>query len=242
MKSILFKVGPISIYSYGALLAAGFLAAVFLVTRKAKKEGISPTKILDLALVILITGVVGSRLLYVLLNWSDFSDNLLRILLLNKGGLAIYGGFALSIPVGLWFVKKSGLSLWRTADFIIPYLALAQAIGRVGCFLNGCCYGKATDSIFGVYFPGYILKIHPTQLYSALSLMVIYAILHVVYRIRKFNGQVFFSYLILYSLFRFFIEFLRANPIFMFGFTIHQYASLVLCLMSIGLYIKLKRA
>ena len=236
MKPVLFKAGPISIYSYGALLAAGFLAAVFLATRKAKKEGISPAKILDLALVILITGVVGSRLLYVLLNWSDFSGNPLRILLLNKGGLAIYGGFGLSIPAGLWFVKKNGLSLWRTADFIVPYVALAQSVGRVGCFLNGCCYGKATDSIFGVYFPGHIFKIHPTQLYSAAALMAIYGILRVVYKMRKFDGQVFCSYLLLYSLFRFFIEFLRVNPSF------YQYASLVLCLMSIGLYIKLKRA
>jgi len=242
MKPVLLEMGPITVYSYGAMLALAFFIATSLAMRRAKSENIPSGKILDLSLFILITGIIGSRALHVILHWPDFSYAPLRIFLLNEGGLAIYGGFALAVPLSMWFAKKTNLPPWKTADMLSPYAVLAQAIGRIGCFLNGCCYGKTTDSFFGVYFPGHITKTHPTQIYSFLALILIFIALRYSYRRRRFDGEIFLNYLLLYSLFRFFIEILRGdNPIFAFGFTLPQCASLLLCAISAIFYIGRKR-
>jgi len=241
VKPVLFEYGPIALYSYGATLALAFLISVALLARQAKSAGINPGKIVDLALVIMVTGIIGSRLLYVGLNWAEFVSEPYTILFLFRGGLAIYGGLILSIPVGLWFAKRNSLPPAKTADLIAPYGALAQAIGRLGCFLNGCCYGKTTMSVFGIVFPGHIDKVHPSQIYSAVGLFVIFLILRALYKRQSFNGQIILSYLILYSIFRFLIEFVRVNPVFILGLSFHQYASVMVFLLSFYLYVRRRR-
>lgn len=237
MRPVLFEMGPVTFYSYGAVLALAFLAATFLATRSARASGVDSGRILDLALIILISGVVGSRILYVMLNWQDFSEYPTRIFFLNRGGLAIYGGFALSIPLGLWFISRNRLPFWKTLDLVSPYIALGQAIGRIGCFLNGCCYGKPLSSFPGIRFPGHLLKVHPTQIYSALALFIAFCVLKMLYRRRHFEGQVFALYLIYYSSFRFFIEMVRANPASAFGLTVYQQISAALFIVSAIMYI-----
>lgn len=237
MKPVLIEIGYFTIYSYGLMLAIGFILATAFAMRAANKNGINAGKILDLCLFILITGIIGSRILYVALNWPYFSANPADIILLNKGGLAIYGGFALAIPASVWFIKKSNLPFWKTADLLSPYIALAQSVGRIGCFLNGCCYGKPTDIFLGVYFPGKIFKVHPAQLYSAAGLFIIFLILTSSYKKRRSDGTVFLLYLILYSVFRFFIEMLRGDTNqLVFGLTLFQCLSLVLFLGSAIVY------
>jgi phosphatidylglycerol:prolipoprotein diacylglycerol transferase len=218
------------------MLAVGFACATALVLRQARGENVASGKILDLALVILITGIIGSRGLYVLLHWRDFSDDLISIVLLNRGGLAIYGGFAFSIPLGMWFMKKQGLPFWRTADLVVPYVALAQSFGRIGCFLNGCCYGRPTMSIAGMYIPPHALPIHPAQLYASLGLLALFVILRHSYRRRRFDGQIFLSYILLYCALRFFMEMARGDTAIAFvGLTFFQCMSVLL--FGIGLFI-----
>jgi phosphatidylglycerol:prolipoprotein diacylglycerol transferase len=218
------------------MLALGFACATALASHQARREAIASGKILDLALVILVTGIIGSRLLYVLLHWSEFSDDLISVLFLNRGGLAIYGGFAVSVPLGMLFMKKQGLAFWKTADLVIPYVALAQSFGRIGCFLNGCCYGRPTTSLLGMDIPPHPLPIHPTQLYASAGLLVVFIILRLSYRRRRFDGQIFLGYILLYSALRFFMEMIRGDSTFVVaGFTLFQCLSVAL--FGIGLLI-----
>jgi len=239
MKPILLEFGAFKIYSYGAMLALGFLLASTLAMRTAKKESIPPEKILDFSLVLLIAGIIGARMLYVILNWPDFANAPVNIIFLNQGGLAIYGGFALGVPIGIWFVRKSGLPLYKTLDLMSPYVALAQSIGRIGCFLNGCCYGRPTDFFLSVYSPATDSRVHPTQLYSSLALLFIFAILRYFYEKRRFDGEIFFYYLLLYSSSRFFIEILRGDSaVSVLGFTLFQAISLLIFMSSLILYLR----
>jgi len=243
MGPILFKIGPVTIYSYGFMLALAFLATTTLAMRHAAKEGIASEKILDLMLVILITGIIGSRIFYVALNWRDFLEEPLSIFLLNRGGLAVYGGFAIAIPSGIYFIRKNGLALFKTLDLMSLYIVLGQAIGRIGCFFNGCCYGKETTSFIAMYFPAIASRAHPTQLYSSFALVVIFVVLRRNYnRTYRFEGEIFFSYLIFYSVMRFFMEMLRGDsPSFILNYTLFQCISVVLFIASLFFYAQRRR-
>jgi phosphatidylglycerol:prolipoprotein diacylglycerol transferase len=151
--------------------------------------------------------------------------------MLQHGGLSWYGGFACGTLSGILYVKKHNLALKSMLDLFAPYLALGQAIGRVGCFLNGCCFGKL--SRFGLYFPSQNNTLIPTQLYSSLILFLIFVFLKFVTRRPHPEGKIFLLYLLLYSIKRFFIEFLRAdNPAIFMGLTLFQLISLVIFIFS----------
>jgi len=208
MHPILLELGPVTLKSYGVFVALGFFVAFSLLYGEARRKNFYPDKILDLELVILAFGIIGARLLHVLVNFDFYGKNLLDILFVWRGGLAFYGGFILAILAAWVFILKNRMPLWKTADFIAPYMALGHAIGRIGCFLNGCCYGKE----------GY-----PVQLYSSLALLSIFVILKLIQNRPHFAGSVFALYLLLYSTARFLIDFLRGdNPLYAFGFTISQ--------------------
>ena len=152
MHPIIVEIGPVTIYSYGVVVAVGFITAAWLAARQAASEGLSPEGILDIALVCIISGIIGARLLHVLLNLPYYMHSPAEILMLNRGGLAFQGGFFAAIAAGVLYAKRAGLSFLRAADIMAPYIALGQAIGRIGCFLNGCCYGAFTGSYFGFLF------------------------------------------------------------------------------------------
>ena len=238
MYPILFKIGPLEIYSYGVMVALGFLAAVFLAARDAKKAGLDPAKIVDLFLWILISGLAGGRLLYVAMNIEGYILNPLDIAMLNKGGLIFYGGLIAAFLTGVYFVRRNGMPTMKVADLIAPYIALGQAAGRVGCFLNGCCWGKVSNSAFAIHFMGTPFRRHPTQLYSALLLAAIFLFLRPRSRKdRAFSGQIFLTYLLFYSVMRFLIEFIRDEPIIFLGrFTLSQGISAGIFLLSAALY------
>ncbi|NQT47235.1 MAG: prolipoprotein diacylglyceryl transferase [Candidatus Omnitrophica bacterium] len=238
MHPILFKIGPVEIYSYGVMVALGFLAATFLAARNAEKAGLDPTKIVDLFLWILISGLIGGRLLYVAMNIEGYILNPLDIVMLNKGGLIFYGGLITAFLAAVYFVKRNGMPVMKVADLIAPYIALGQMAGRVGCFLNGCCWGKISNSIFALHFIGTPFRRHPAQLYSALLLLAIFLFLRSLHRKdRAFSGQIFLTYLLLYSAMRFLIEFIRDEPIIFLGrFTLSQGISAGIFLLSVALY------
>jgi len=218
MHPILLKLGPFTIYSYGVMVAIGFGVATFLARARASKLNIDPDKIIDVAILLIVFGIIGARLLYVLLNLSFYVANPIDIIKLSNGGLVWYGGFISAVLAGTVYVKKTRLNFWAVADLFVPYVALAQAFGRIGCFLNGCCYGK--DGI-------------PVQIYSSIALFIIFVILRIWQDNKHFESEIFLGYCVLYSFKRFLMEFLRGdNPRILYGLTMSQIISVFVFLLS----------
>jgi len=225
MYPILFKVGPFSVYSYGAALAIAFLIGSFLAKRRAVRLGMDGEKILDLTVILIISGVIGGRIMFVILNLGYFRDRPLDMFKIWEGGLVWYGGLILALASAMVFLRRHKMPVLKTADLMVPYVALGQAIGRIGCFLNGCCYGKATALPFGVVFDQERGAVLPTQLFESAAMFIIYLLLR---RRLPSNGRTFFLYLIFYSIFRFFNEFLRGdNSALILGFTFSQVVSVI---------------
>jgi len=220
MFPVLLRVGGIQIYSYGLMLFISFLVGIWLVERRAKRFGVEPKTITDLALWILLAVVVGSRLFYVGFHWDEFKDDLVGIFAFWRGGLAglmFYGGFLGAIIAGLIFVRVRKVPLIKMLDAIAPAIVLGEGFTRIGCFLNGCCFGEPTTSFLGMEFPPHCpagatfhgQAIHPTQLYSSAAGFVLFGIALLLERRRLKDGVMFAVILILYSLFRFGIDFVR---------------------------------
>ncbi|MEA3560307.1 MAG: prolipoprotein diacylglyceryl transferase [Candidatus Omnitrophota bacterium] len=241
MHPILFKIGPVSIYSYGVMVAVAVIIALYLARRQALKNNVNPEIILDLGIYALISGIIGARLLYILTNIRHYLIQPLEIVMLNHGGLVSYGGIIVGSLIGIFFLKKRNLPVLKITDMVIPYVALGQAIGRIGCFLNGCCYGRPTNVSWGVYFPGSSLTLHPTQAYFCLNALVIFLILRIIQEAKRFDGQVLIFYFIFYPFGRFFIEFFRGDtPRIIFGlFTLSQIISIIVFFAALAAYIKL---
>ncbi|MEW6488507.1 MAG: prolipoprotein diacylglyceryl transferase [Thermodesulfobacteriota bacterium] len=219
MFPILFEYGRLTLYTYGLLIAGGFLAALWLVGREARRRGLDPKALQDLGFVVLLAALVGSRLFFVLLEWEHFVEHPWQVFEIWKGGLVFYGGFVGAALAALWVVRAKGLPLWTTGDIVAPAVALGQTFGRLGCFFAGCCYGAACDLPWAVTFtdPGSLaplhVALHPTQLYSAAANFAVFAVLYGWARPRqKFQGQLLGLYLVLEPASRFVVEFFRADP------------------------------
>jgi phosphatidylglycerol:prolipoprotein diacylglycerol transferase len=222
MHPILFKLGPITVFSYGAMVALGFAIAVALVYRRAGRFGIDKNKAVDLFILILVSGIVGGRLFYVLLNLKIYAANPLAVFNLSEGGLVWYGAFLLGLASAAAYMRVNRMRFWDTMDMASPYIALGQAFGRIGCFLNGCCYG---------------LGRHPVQLYSSAALFLIFMILRLWRGRRRFEGEIFLGYLLLYSLKRLLVEFLRGdNPRIFLNLTLSQILSVPIFLIALALF------
>lgn len=220
MHPVLFKVGPFSVYSYGAMVALGFSVATLLAYRRAPLFGIGRENVADFFITVLVSGVIGARTLFVLVNVAYYVSHPLEIFNLSRGGLIWYGGFGAALAAAFVFTMVRKIDFWSTADLVAPYIALGQAFGRIGCFLNGCCYGIAAPAhfIFG--------DRQPAQIYSAILLLVIFFILLAWQNRRRFPGEILIGYCVLYSTKRFFIEFLRGdNPRILLGLTMSQLLS-----------------
>jgi len=230
MYPILFNRGSLTIYSWGAMLALAIIIITYLLYRRFLEEKLDPNHLFNLILLCAIFGILGARLFYVFFyEWDYYSLHLLEIIWPAGGfsGLVWYGGFAGGLLAAVIYVWRQQLMFWSLADLFAPYLALAYAIVRVGCFLNGCCYGEACALPWAVSFPVVDdLPRHPTQLYSSFLNIIIFTVLLYLYPRRKWNGQVFVSYLVLYSVYRFFVEFYRENLLWGSFLTIAQWISL----------------
>jgi phosphatidylglycerol:prolipoprotein diacylglycerol transferase len=202
------------------MLAIAFLSGTLLAIRRAKKYGIQPCEVVTLVNITIIASFVGSRMLAILENFEDYSQNPKSILFIWQGGFSYHGGLFLALIGVFWWAKRSKISFGSILDIFAPSVALGFFFVRIGCFLNGCCFGNPTDMPWGLVFPldspaGWIykgIKIHPTQLYASLSGLMSFFLLLVLdeklYLVGR-NGLLFFSFLILSAVWRFIIEFFR---------------------------------
>lgn len=217
MYPVLLKLGKISLYTYGLMLALGFLAGIWAAKKEARRLGESPDRITDLCFYLLISAIIGSRLFYVIVEPQSFIDAPLEIFKIWNGGLVFYGGFLAAFATAAFFIRRHAMPLWRTLDILVPGLALGHAIGRLGCFFAGCCYGEIAHLPWAItfYHPESLaptgIPLHPTQLYSAANNFAIFAFLWF-YRTRKrFDGQIFWLYVLIYGVTRTIIEIFRGD-------------------------------
>lgn len=212
MKIDLFSIGPFTVHGYGLMIGIGVLCCVFMATKRAKRYGLIEDAIVDIAIWGLISGFLGAKLLFLIVEWKQFLKNPLA--LLGSEGFVVYGGIIAGVLAAILYCKKKKLIFLDYFDLTAPSIAMAQGFGRIGCFLAGCCYGRETELPIGVIFPEGALapagiRLLPTQLISSVGNFLIMAILLTAYPRRKRKGDTGFLYMLLYGVGRFLIEFLR---------------------------------
>lgn len=243
MHPILFSCGSVTVYSYGFAVALGVLVALFFLARRGAREGFNKNDVTDCAIYSVFSGVVGGRIIYILKNWSEFVSNPIAIFELWKGGLVFYGGVGGALIFFILFCRAKKISFLRLADLFVPYLALAHVFGRIGCFLNGCCYGKPTRLPWGVSFPGQIDVLHPVQIYEAIFLVILFVVLSKLYSRRRFDGEIFLLYFMVYPASRFVFEFFRGDQcVFFFGLTLFQAVSILIIGLALTAYFFMMRS
>lgn len=254
MKKVLFSIGGVSIYSYGLMIGIGLLVALFVGEYRFKKHKLNDEIVLDLLIICAITGFLGAKLLYIIVEFDEFTKNPMEVL--GSNGFVVYGGIIVGVLAGYIYTRLKKLNFMEIFDYVMPEVALAQAFGRIGCFMAGCCYGRHTDSFLGVVFPKDSLapsgvKVLPTQLFSAAGDFLIAILLIVlsdyVYKnvkkqsSKKFGhvyGDIGCTYMILYAVGRFLIEFLRDDVRGAVGlFSTSQFISIFIAVFGIGLMI-----
>jgi len=232
------RIGSFTIYSYGLMLVAAFFISANLCSLQARKEGLDGEQVFNLLFYVFIFGIIGSRLFYVLINARFYLYHPLEIIMLQHGGMAIFGGLIFGTATAVVLIKQYKIDLLKTLDLLVPFIALGQSIGRIGCLLNGCCFGR--ESEYGLYFKLLDRVLLPTQLYSSLLLLLIFIILRFKQDHQHLPGELLCAYLFLYSGKRFFIEFLRNDsPRLFLGLTLFQVLSLVMFFLTLGIFIKL---
>ncbi len=217
MHPEIFHIGAAHLRFYGLALTVSFLIGTHLAIRRAKKTDVPEDFVVWLALVILLLAVVGSRALYVFTHWAEFSGGLAGVFMLWEGGLTMYGGVVLAVVGGIAFIRSRGYPVWGVADIVTPSLALGEAITRIGCFMNGCCFGVPTDLPWGVVFPEDSFAaavfgraaVHPSQLYSVGLALLVLGLVFWLDRRRRFEGQLFWSYILASATARFLVDFTR---------------------------------
>lgn len=217
MKNELFSIGPFTVYGYGLMIAIGILAAYVTAEYRAKKHGLDPDKIFYLVIWAVVGGFAGAKVLYFLTRLKDIMENP-RVLLDLADGFVVYGGIIGGIFSAMAYCKIKKMPFLKYFDLVMPSVALAQGFGRIGCFLAGCCYGRETDSALGIVFhnSSYApndVKLLPTQLISSGLDFLLCAVLILLDRKKKGDGQIAGAYLVLYSIGRFILEFYRGDLI-----------------------------
>jgi len=249
----LFKLGPITVYTYGVLLAAAYLLGLRLAMSRAKSRGLDPNRALDLGIAIIISALVGAKLLLLLVDFDTFRRNPAELFSIVRSAGVFYGGLIAAVAVAFWYMWRHKMPLWTTCDVFAPGVALGHAGGRLGCLMAGCCYGRETHVPWAITFTNPAahdnvgtplnVPLHPTQLYeSAAEALILVLLLVTEKRGRPFAGRTFWSYMVLYGISRFAIEFFRNDERGMlFGVSTSQFISLVLVPLAIGMLIYLSR-
>lgn len=247
MFPVLIKLGPLTLHTYGLLVATGFVTGLFLAVRQAKRQGISSERILDLGFYILLAAIIGSRLLFVATDPEHYLSRPLEIFKIWEGGLVFYGGLIFAVPVAVWYMNRHSLDKWAIADIIAPSIAIGHAIGRLGCFSAGCCYGAPAEGLpWAVTFlhPETLairgVPLHPAQIYESLGELVNFSLLIILRKHQSFKGQLFWTYILFYSVLRFVVEFFRGDEIrgFIFaGISTSQAISVVMAAVAAAVYI-----
>ena len=249
----IFGIGPLTVYTYGVMLAAAYLLGLQLAIVRAKKAGLDSQKMLDLGVALVIAALVGAKLLLLLVNFNYFRSNPEEIFVLARSGGVFYGGLIGATLVAFWYITRHRLPLWTTCDMFAPGIALGHVIGRLGCLMAGCCYGLPTSVPWAVTFTdpfaaanvGTPLNqpLHPTQLYEAgAELIILVFLLATERKGRTFPGRTFWSYMFLYAVSRFIIEFYRGDERgLVMGLSTSQFISLVLAPLSLIMLVVLRK-
>jgi phosphatidylglycerol:prolipoprotein diacylglycerol transferase len=251
----LFSIGPVTVYTYGVLLAASYLLGLRLAMSRAKSRGLDSNRVLDLGIYIIISALIGAKLLLLIVDFDQFRRSPAEIWTLARSGGVFYGGLILAVLVAFWYIAKHRLPFWTTCDVFAPGIALGHVTGRLGCLAAGCCYGKQTDVPWAITFTNPLaasnvgtplgVPLHPTQLYEAgAELLILVFLLVTERRGRPFPGRTFWAYMFLYAVSRYIIEIYRGDPRGMlFGmFSTSQFISIILAPLSIVMLIWLSRS
>lgn len=212
MHPVFLKIGNFVIYWYGVFVALGVFLSVYFFQKEAIKEGFEEKILSQIIFWTILSGIIGARLLHVFVNLPHYFLHPFEIFKIRNGGLASEGAIIFSLIFLIIYTKIRNIQTFKLLDIISIYVPLGQAVGRIGCFLNGCCYGKEADFFLGVKFPFLEKKVHPTQLYYSFSYFVLFLILKKISkRIKKGDGYIFSLYLIGFSFIRYFVDFLRGD-------------------------------
>jgi phosphatidylglycerol:prolipoprotein diacylglycerol transferase len=253
MHPILFEIGDWPVYSYGVLLAAAYLVALQMAVVRARHRGIDGTRVMDLGIYLIIAALVGAKLMLVIVDFDYFMSQPQELLSLVRAGGVFYGGLLAALGVAIVLVRRYGLRIWATADLFAPGIALGHVIGRLGCLLAGCCYGRPADVPWAITFTNPLaasnvgtplgVPLHPTQLYDAgAELLIMIVLLVTERRGRTFEGRTFWLYMLLYGISRFIIEFYRGDDRgTIAGISTSQAVSLVIVPLAIVMLVRLRR-
>ncbi|GAC1433523.1 MAG: prolipoprotein diacylglyceryl transferase [Terriglobales bacterium] len=210
--------------TYGLLVALGVLVGLWISVRNSQKQGINADHAWNFGILVVLFGIVGAKILYIINDWSIYAAHPREIFSLStlQAGGVFSGGLIGAFVAAAWYIRKHHMPALATCDAFAPGLAIGHAIGRVGCFAAGCCYGKATNHFWGVTFTNQLANywtgtplnqaLEPTQLFESVVELANFFILMWMFKRKKFDGQVFGAYLFLYGVARFFLEFLRDDP------------------------------
>ena len=235
MDPVLFSIGNLEVRWYGILMALAYLAGFFISKNLAKKRNISQKNIEDFFLYLIISAIIGARLLHVIQNYSLYNGDFIRIISIWNGGLSFFGGFIAVLLTSIYFCKKRNIDFYDLADIFVIPLSLGLFIGRIGNFINQEHYGKLTNLPWGVNFDNLEGKRHPTQLYESLTHLITFYITNKLFLLEKLpKGFIFYSFLSLYGIFRFFTDFFRDQGTWILNLTMAQYFSLIFII--IGLF------
>jgi phosphatidylglycerol:prolipoprotein diacylglycerol transferase len=241
-------IGPITLHTYGVLLAIAFLAGLWAVARQARKVGLDSAKITDLAIYTLIAGLIGAKLLLVVVEWRFYRQHPGELWSVIQSGGVFYGGLIAALPVAWWYARKYGMPGWQTADVLAPGVAIGQAVGRLGCLAAGCCHGRPTTMPWAITFRDVHasrtvgtpldIPLHPTQIYESLATGALFLLLLWLAPRKRFHGQVALTYVAVYAVARFVIEFYRGDAVrgvlrFTDSFTLST-SQLIAILMLVG--------
>src|SRR5712671_3167648 len=245
--------GQITIYTYGVLLAAAYLLGLKLAMVRAQARGLDAARVLDLGIYIIISALIGAKLLLVVTDFRSFKGNPKELLTLARSGGVFYGGLILAVAVALWYIRRAGLPLWTTCDVFAPGIALGHVVGRFGCFFAGCCYGRPTSVPWAITFTNPFaaanvgtplnVPLHPTQLYEAGAIALILVFILATEKMgRTFAGRTFWLYVLLYAVARYIIEFYRGDERGVVGpFSTSQFISVILAPLAVAMLVYLGR-
>ena len=251
MHPILFELGNWPVYSYGLLLAIAYLAGLQMAVVRARRHGVDSTKVMDLGIYLIIAALVGAKLMLVAVDFNYFRQQPRELLSLVRAGGVFYGGLIAALGVSIWLVRRYALNLWTVADLMAPGIALGHVIGRLGCLLAGCCYGRPTSVPWAITFTSpeaaanvgtpLGIPLHPTQLYDAgAELLILVLLLATERRGRPFAGRTFWLYMLLYAISRFVIEFYRGDERgIILGLSTSQFVSVVIAPLAILMLLRL---
>ena len=254
MHPRLFELGPLTVYTYGVLLASAYLLGLQLALVRARRHGLDAQRVMDLGILVIVSALVGAKLLLVIVDFDQFRADPAALFSIARSGGVFYGGLVVAVAAAFWYLRRHPMPFWPTCDVFAPGIALGHVVGRMGCFFAGCCWGRPTALPWGVTFTNPLaaelvgtplgVSLHPTQIYEAAAeLLILVGLLAFERRGRPFPGRTFWAYMLVYAVSRFVIEFFRgdARGTVLGTLSTSQFIAVVLAPISVAMLVWLSR-